>query len=270
MAITVTSAGPILSDTITISTKDRIITSGKIDRFDRSSLFDYSDGGADMYLDGGMVECFVRQYAFHGSTKGSMEIAAYDMKTPLRATGLFQTISEDHSVATTDSVQTVSDVRRTVFHKNQWLMDIVDKSGTAVPPEALVKTALALAAQLPGNSGRPSEFALLPQPNKTIGSERYYYRNFLSRSYLPCALAARYTVNAVPCTLFVSEADSAPAARKSLGKLAESFSTIPTADTLFSPALVAVSKGVYVLGVAGHVGTANALALIKACLSLLK
>jgi hypothetical protein len=270
VAATVTSAGTILSDTITISTKDRIVASGKMDHFDRSTLFDYSDGGADMYLDAGMVECLVRQYAFRGSTKGSVEIAAYDMKTPLRATGLFQTIAEDLSVTTNNNVQTVSDVRRTVFHKDLWVMDIIDKSDPAAPPETLVKTALALASQLPGNPGRPSEFALLPQQNKTVGSERYYYRNFLSRSYLPCALAARYTVDAVPCTLFVSDADSVPASRRSMGKLAESFSTVPIADTLFTPTLVAVLKGVHVVGVVGGIGKTSALALIKGCLALLK
>jgi len=269
-ATTMTSAEPFLSDTIAISTKDRIVASGKIDHFDRSSLFDYSDGGADMYLDGGMVACLVRQYAFRGSIHGSVEIAAYNMKTPLRATGLFRTIAEDLSVTTTDNVQTVSDVRRTVFRKNQWLMDIVDKSDTEVPPGTLVRTALALAAQLPDNPGRLSEFALLPQQNKTVGSERYYYRNFLSRSYLPCALAARYTVDAVPCTLFVSDADSIPVSRKSMGKLAESFSTVPIADTLFTPTLVAVLKGVHVVGVVGQIGRTSALALIKECLLLLK
>ena len=83
-------AGTLLVDSLRISAKDKIMASGKAEHYDRSSIFEYSDGGADVYLDGGFATCVVRQYDFQGAVKGSLEIAAYDMATPLKAQGLFK------------------------------------------------------------------------------------------------------------------------------------------------------------------------------------
>ncbi len=261
-------AGTILPDTLVISGKDRLIASGKAERFDRSSIFEYSDGGADVYLDGGMAACVVRQYDFRGSVKGSFEVAAYDMQTSLRATGLFQTLSEEHATAMAGTVETMSDVRRCVFHKGGWLVDIVDKSDREVTAGILAKAAAALSASIRGAPGMPPEYSWLPQKEKNAGSERYYYRNFLSRSYLPCALTARYTCGAVPCTLFVSENDSAGSARKGMEKLAASLNAIPRADTIATPSLTAVIKGACIIGVAGEAAAKSVMDLIKACISL--
>jgi hypothetical protein len=261
-------AGTLLADTLLIAGKDRIVASGKAERFDRSSIFEYSDGGADIYLDAGFVVCGVRQYNFRGSVKGSIEIAAYDMKTPLRAVGLFQTLAEEHTVSMSGNLEMMSDVRRVVFHKSEWLVEIVDKSDSEVPGGTLAKAAIALGATLPGSPGVPAEYSRLPHMGKTAGSERYYHRNFLSRSYLPCALTARYMCETVPCTLFVSQNDSSGAAHKGMEKLAASLNTIQTSDTILAPSLTAVVKGAYIFGVTGRAERKKVMDLIRTCMTL--
>jgi hypothetical protein len=262
-------AGTLLVDSLRISAKDKIVASGKAEHYDRSSIFEYSDGGADVYLDGGFAACVVRQYDFQGNLKGGLEIVAYDMTTPLKALGLFQTLAEGHSVSRSGTVETMLDIRRDVFHKSGWLVEIIDKSDKVLPVAALAQTAAALAAMIPDGPAVPTEYSWLPKKGKVSGSERYYHRNFLSRSYLPCALTARYACAAVPCTLFISQHDSLPAARKDMQKLAASFNATQTGDTLGSPALMAMIKGPYLIGVTGKASRENVMDLIKTCLVLL-
>jgi hypothetical protein len=264
-----TIAGTLLVDSLRISAKDKIVASGKAEHYDRSSIFEYSDGGADVYLDGGFATCLVRQYDFQGAVKGSLEIAAYDMTTPLKVLGLFQTLAEGHAVLRSGIMETMSDIRREVFHKGAWLVEIVDKSDKVLPVAALAQTAAALAAVIPDGPAVPTEYSWLPKKGKVSGSERYYHRNFLSRSYLLCALTARYTCAAVPCTLFISQHDSLSAARKDMQKLAASISTANTGDTLFTPTLTAVIKGPFLIGVTGIAPRKNVMDLIKACIVLL-
>jgi hypothetical protein len=261
-------AGTFLVDSLVISAKDKIVASGKAEQFDRSSIFEYSDGGADVYLDGGFAACVVRQYDFHGAIKGNLEIAAYDMTTPLKAMGLFQTLAEGRAESRSGTVETMSDIRREVFHKSGWLVEIIDKSDKVLPVAALAQTAAALAAVIPDGPAVPTEYSWLPKKGKVSGSERYYHRNFLSRSYLGCALTARYACAAVPCTLFVSQHDSLPAARKDMQKLAASFNATQTGDTLGSPALMAMIKGPYLIGVTGKASRENVMDLIKSCIAL--
>jgi hypothetical protein len=262
-------AGTLLVDSLRISAKDKIVASGKAEHYDRSSIFEYSDGGADVYLDGGFAACVVRQYDFQGNLKGGLEIVAYDMTTPLKALGLFQTLAEGHSVSRSGTVETMLDIRRDVFHKSGWLVEIIDKSDKVLPVAALAQTAAALAAVIPDGPAVPPEYSWLPKKGRASGSERYYHRNFLSRSYLPCALTARYTCVAVPCTLFISQHDSLPAARKDMQKLAASFDAMQTGDTLRTPALTAIIKGPFLVGVAGRAPRENVMDLIKTCLVLL-
>jgi hypothetical protein len=264
-----TIAETFLVDSLRISSKDKIKASGKAEHYDRSSIFEYSDGGADVYLDGGFATCVVRQYDFQGNLKGGLEIVAYDMATPLKALGLFQTLAEGHAISRSGTMETMSDIRREVFHKGSWLVEIVDKSDNVLPAAALAQTGAALSAGIPDGPAAPAEFSWLPKKDRVAGSERYFHRNFLSRSYLPCALTARYTCAAVPCTLFISQHDSTMAARKNLGKLAASFTTTQTGDTLRTPELTAVIKGRYLVGVTGKTPRENVMDLIKACVVLL-
>lgn len=268
IAANTAGAGTLLVDSLLIAGKDRIVASGRTERFDRSSIYEYSDGGADIYLDAGFVVCEERKYDFRGSVKGSIDVTAYDMKTPLRAVGLFQTLAEERTVSMSGDLETMSDVRRVVFHKGEWLVEVVDKSDIEVSGGTLAKAAMALAATLPGPPGAPVEYSRLPHIGKTPGSERYYHQNFLSRSYLPCALTARYTCKTVPCTLFVSQNDSSGAARKGMEKLAASLNTIQTSDTVLASSLTAVLKGAYIIGVTGQADRKKVMDLIRTSISL--
>jgi len=263
------SAGPLLVDTITIAGGDKIIASSKTEHFDRSSIFEYSDGGADVYLDGGFADCFVRQYDFYGNLKGGLEITAYDMTTPLKAQGLFQTLSEGRAISRIGDLETMSDVRRCVFHKAAWLVEIVDKSDKKLAASALLKATRALSALVPDGPIVPPEYSQLPLKGKTSGSERYYHRNFHSRSYFPCALTAQYLRGAVACTLFISSHDSAVFARNDLNKLAASLSARNTGDTLVTAALTVMIKGPFLIGVTGQANQDSVMGLIRACAALL-
>ena len=165
--------GTVLADSFPIRGSGTMIASGAVDRFDRSSIYEYLDGGADMYLDGGFTACIVRRYDLVGTVKGSLTITAYDMKTPLRAQGLFQTLAEGYTISKAGNVETMADVRREAFRAGAWLVEVVDKSDKELPAETLTRIAADLGSAMSGSStGAPAEYSRLPHQGKVAGSER--------------------------------------------------------------------------------------------------
>jgi len=69
---------------------------GKDAVYDRKSLYDYMDGGAEVYLAFDFRQVFVRKYAGPGGKEISLDI--YDMGSPAEAYGIFSCDREDPSV----------------------------------------------------------------------------------------------------------------------------------------------------------------------------
>jgi hypothetical protein len=66
---------------------------GKDAVYDRKTLYDYMDGGAEVYLAFDFRQVFVRKYAGPGGKEISLDI--YDMGTPAEAYGIFSCDRED-------------------------------------------------------------------------------------------------------------------------------------------------------------------------------
>jgi hypothetical protein len=184
--------------------------------YDRHGLYEYLDGGADIYIESGMKTCTVRHYHGLKMKKSEFEIAVYDMGTPLCAFGLFRQLQERHAHGI--GTESAGEPRRISFWKSSLYSEVVDKSLEPVPDSMLASLARALSRRLPGDTNFPMEIRLLPEPGKIAGSEQYRMSGFLSRSFLNNVISAQYTRPAGACTLFVmiSPSDSAAAALLSL------------------------------------------------------
>jgi hypothetical protein len=70
-----------------------LTASGKDQTFDRRTLYDYMDGGAEVYLAFDFREAFTRKYTDAGGREMTLDI--YDMGTPPEAFGAFSCDRED-------------------------------------------------------------------------------------------------------------------------------------------------------------------------------
>jgi hypothetical protein len=78
------------------SLPDRVLdwkSSGKDMVYDRTTLFDYLDGGAEVYLAFGYKEVLVRKFA--DATRNEINLDIYDMGTSAEAFGLFSCDRQD-------------------------------------------------------------------------------------------------------------------------------------------------------------------------------
>ena len=68
---------------------------GKDAVYDRKSLYDYMDGGAEVYLAFDFRQVFARKYAGPGGKDKEISLDIYDMGTPAEAYGIFSCDRED-------------------------------------------------------------------------------------------------------------------------------------------------------------------------------
>ena len=152
------------------------------EQFASRSLYEYVDGGADVYMDAGLISCTVRRYGGLKNKSAEFEIALFTMAAPVNAFGLFRQLHEGHTRAM--GTESVAEPLRVSFWKSSLYAEVIDKSSKPVPDSALLSLAKTVANRLPGDTLLPAELRLLPGAEKVSGSEQYRKSGFLSRSFL--------------------------------------------------------------------------------------
>jgi hypothetical protein len=191
------------------------------EQFASRSLYEYVDGGADVYMDAGLISCTVRRYGGLKNKSAEFEIALFTMAAPVNAFGLFRQLHEGHTRAM--GTESVAEPLRVSFWKSSLYAEVIDKSSKPVPDSALLSLAKTVANRLPGDTLLPAELRLLPGAEKVSGSEQYRKSGFLSRSFLDNVVYAQYRCKACACTLFVMTCASDSAASARLGIIGKEF-----------------------------------------------
>ncbi|MGB7568908.1 MAG: DUF6599 family protein [Chitinivibrionales bacterium] len=191
------------------------------EHYTSNGLYEYLDGGADIYMESGMKTCSVRRYGDPKNKNADYEVAVYDMGLPVNAFGLFRQLQEDHvrGIGTESAAQP----RRISFWKSSQYAEVLDKSSKPVADSTLAFLAKAVASRMPGDTLMPAEIRLLPEAGKIPGSEQYRKSGFLSRSFLNNVISARYAAATGACTLFVMTCPSDSAAAAGLGIIGREF-----------------------------------------------
>ncbi len=140
---------------------------GKPERFIGKKLFDYMDGGAELYLAYGFSDIGVRNYS-QAAVKLTVEI--YRLGSPADAFGAFSHRSKGKAVEI--GIPAVLADGMLSFFKGRLYVRLVAKSDPAGSAEVLVAAGKNLAAKLPGKSEPPADIAHLPA-GAVNGSLRY-------------------------------------------------------------------------------------------------
>ncbi|HMD67290.1 MAG TPA: DUF6599 family protein [Chitinivibrionales bacterium] len=184
-------------------------------------LYEYIDGGADVYIEAGLKSCTVRRYGDRGNKGAEFEVALFTMAAPVNAFGLFRQLHETRTRAL--GTESSAEPLRVSFWKSSVYAEVIDKSSKPVPDSTLWTLARAVANRLPGDTSLPVELRLLPHAGEMPGTEQYRKTGFLSRSFLDSVIFARYRCAACACTLFVMICASDSIADARLGIIGREF-----------------------------------------------
>jgi hypothetical protein len=177
--------------------------SGEIQTFIPKTLFEYINGGADLYLTYDFQELKVAEYS--NGKKASVTIEAYRHKTPTDAFGIYS--QERLSDANFVEIGTQGYIEENVlnFMAGPYYVKI---SGIHTGPEdreILLTFAKKVAENLGEKGTLPSILSFFPEEGKKRNSEKFIPIKFLGYAFLHSAFTADYEVSGTKFKLFVIE-----------------------------------------------------------------
>ena len=143
--------------------------------YDRNSIYDYIDGGAEVYLSYGMRGCHSRRYVAHGEPDIMMDL--FDMGNSADAFGVF-THDRDGEPADVgeDGLTREGWIR---FWKGRFFVSIYTERETSVAREAAFRLAQAIEAGIKEKGERPRILGRLPKGGLRYQSVRYLHSHIL-------------------------------------------------------------------------------------------
>jgi len=143
---------------------------GEPSTYDAAGLWELINGAADVFLSYGFETVTVQKFSAGNVTAS---IAVYDMGRPLNAFGIYRTEAPaDESALPVGTEAVVSPPYQCLLLKDRYYVKVEAYEGDIdqATGESLVA---AIADALPGNSGLPPEFAVLPADRMVAGSAQY-------------------------------------------------------------------------------------------------
>ncbi len=148
--------------------------------YDRRTIFDYIDGGAEVYLAYDMRGCLSRRYAASGEPAIVLDL--FDMGTPADAFGVF-TLDRDGEPVDVgdDGLRREGWIR---FWKGRFFISIYAERETAGSKEAAFRLARAVEAGIEEKGARPKILGSLPRGGLQNRSVRYLHSHILLETYV--------------------------------------------------------------------------------------
>ena len=189
-------------------------------KFYSSDLYRYLDGGADAYLDYGLVALIHREFKF---ANVDLTVDIYDMGDPLRAFGIYSAERSPDYAFIPMGVEGHVDVGSLDFLQDKYYVKLSAFGDNDRVPTELERAARSIEAKIgsPGKLPRPVPW--FPVAWQVAASEKYFVKAPLGHDYLGPATTMLYRFDGHETTVLASRAPTAEEAALRLGKLKEDF-----------------------------------------------
>jgi hypothetical protein len=177
--------------------------SGEIQIYSRANLYDYIDGGADLYLKYDFQELKVAEY--QNDRKASVTIEVYRHKTPVHAFGIYSQERLGNANYLEVGAQGYSEKGVLNFLAANYY---VKMSSVDVGPEdqvVLLAFAKKVVENLGGKGSLPSILSSFPREGEKKNSEKFISREFLGYAFFHSAFTADYELSGKKFKLFLIE-----------------------------------------------------------------
>ncbi len=147
--------------------------------YDRDTLFDYIDGGAELYLAFGFQRATTFEYT--AGKDDDIKVDIFDMGSPRGAFGVFAHGRE--SVAAEVGQGSEYGGGLLTFWKHRWFVSVLGYPETEAKRKAIYRIARTIAALIPENGSPPAIVGALPRPGLVEPSVRTFYHHLLQNDY---------------------------------------------------------------------------------------
>ena len=147
--------------------------SGKDRLFDRQTLYDYMDGGAEVYLAFDLRQVWARKYAGPGG--GELTLDIYDMGSPEEAFGVFSCDREDPGAGIGQGSEYGFGLLR--FHQGRFFVSVMTADENEASGRAVLDVGRAVVAALGPPGPGPDMVGFLPRESLRPERTSYFHAN---------------------------------------------------------------------------------------------
>lgn len=155
------------------------VESAKGRAYDRKTLFQYIDGGAELYLAYRFQKAYVHTYKKAG--KPDIILNIFDMSTPEDAFGVFASEREGDDIGIGQASEYEAGLLR--FFKGRFFVSIMAHEETPESREALFSLARAVGHAIQTIGSKPALLSSLPPEGLIERSIRYFYSHSILNHY---------------------------------------------------------------------------------------
>ncbi len=176
---------------------------GDIQAFNPNTLYEYIDGGADLYLAYDFEELKVAEY--QNSQKAAVTVEVYRHRTPVHAFGVYSQERVSGANFIDVGIQGYQENHALNFLSGNAYVKITSFDTGPEDQTILLTFAKAVAANLGDKGAFPSVLARFPGEGKVKNSEKFIARKFLGYPFLHSAFSADYDFSGRNFRLFIIE-----------------------------------------------------------------
>jgi len=159
-------------------------SSGRDAVYDRRTLYDYMDGGAEVYLAFDFREVFVRKYA--DAEENELNLDIYDMGSPAEAFGMFSCDRQDPEAGIGQGSEYGPGLLR--FWRGRYFVSITVSGNEDKAEKAVLELGKAVAPLLGPDGALPEMLKLLPSAGLRPEKTAYFHNHVhLSNRYFVAA-----------------------------------------------------------------------------------
>jgi hypothetical protein len=177
--------------------------SGEIQVFSRANLYDYINGGADLFLKYDFQELKVAEY--QNDQKASVTIELYRHKTPTLAFGIYSQERLSNANYLEVGAQGYSEKGILNFLIADYYVKMSSVDGGPEDQEVLLDFAKKIVGNFGGKGSLPSLLSSFPREGEKKNSEKFIAREFLGYSFFHSAFTADYELSGKKFKLFLIE-----------------------------------------------------------------
>lgn len=190
--------------------------SGEIETFIPSTLYEYINGAADLYLMYEFEELKVAEY--QNEKKAVVTVDIYHHKTPLHAFGIYSQERFPGANFLDIGVQGYDEKGFLNYLTGPYYVKISTTNTGPEDQEVLMSFARKVAEHLGQKGSFPAILSSFPAEGKKKNSEKFIAKNFLGYAFFHCAFIADYELQARKFKLFVIEGKDKEECRDMIGK----------------------------------------------------
>ena len=202
-----------------LSPPDGYVRDGEIQVYPADRLWDYIDGGAEVYLDYGVVETATVSFARPGAALPAVTVDLHRMNTPKEAFGIFGRESGPGLDAPLGPGSSWQNGLMSFWHGPYYARLVSE-----MPRDSTLAIANALRALLPNSDDSLPMLALFPEEGRLPGRDGYAAKRYLGVSTLDDVWTADYGDSSRTYTLFLRN-NRPPIRESQLGDLGRIAST---------------------------------------------